>query len=177
MTIWQTLLAVIVGGLIAPVGSVIVGGWDRRQHRRSLATALRGEIATILAIAERRRYVEFFAGFLEAWKSGERLEVLPGIYGLDPKEADPVVAVNLERIGELEPALAEDVVRFYATLQGIRQDIAAISRGDVETLQDRISLLEDDLALWRETDTLGKSLLNRLAKKPTLRGLFKRSSP
>lgn len=77
-------------------------------------------------------------------------------------ELDPVMAANIERIGDLPPELAEDVVRFYSLVVGIRHDVVVIGAGEVESIQDRIALVKEDLRLWAEAKNLGQSLLNRL---------------
>lgn len=48
------------------------------------------------------------------------------------------MAANIERIGDLPPELAEDVVRFYSLVVGIRHDVVVIGAGEVESIQERI---------------------------------------
>ncbi len=53
-------------------------------------------------------------------------------------------------IGDLPPELAEDVVRFYSLVVGIRHDVVVIGAGEVESIQERIALVEEDLRLWAD---------------------------
>ncbi len=163
MAALETLAAVIVGGLIAPVGNIIVGAWEGRKHRDNLSVALSAEIATILAVSERRRHVQFFEGFLEEWKAGRSLDIYPGIHGIDVL-TDPVFDGSVSQIGLLGHTVAADVGRFYSTIKGIRQDIVAMTKGDIPNVEHRIKLVEEDLELWWEMETLGTSLVSRLQR-------------
>lgn len=163
MAALETLAAVVVGGLIAPIGNIIVGVWERRKSRDNLSVALSAEIATILSLSERRRYDEFFEGFLQEWKAGRSLDVSPGIHGID-EEGDPVFDGSVTQIGLLGHGIASDVGRFYSTIKGIRQDIKAMANGDIPNVDHRIDLVEEDLELWREMKVLGGSLVSRLQR-------------
>ena len=159
MAALETLAAVVVGGLIAPVGNIIVGAWEGRKSRKNLSVALSAEIATILAVSERRRYEEFFEGFLEEWKADRNLDISPGIHGID-EGGDPVFDGSVGQIGLLGHTVAADVGRFYSTIKGIRQDIKA----DIPNVAHRIKLVEEDLKLWREMKVLGATLVSRLQR-------------
>ena len=164
MAAFETLAAVVVGGLIAPVGNIIVGAWEGRKHRDNLSVARSAEIATILALSERRRYEQLFEGFLEEWKAGRSLDVIPGIHGAENEQGNPVFDGSVNQIGLLGHTVAADVSRFYATLNGIRQDIIAMGHGDIPNVDHRMKLVEEDLKLWREMKTLGASLVLRLQR-------------
>ena len=163
MAALETLAAVVVGGLIAPVGNIIVGAWEGRKRRENLSAAFSAEIATILAVSERRRYEQFFEGFLEEWKAGRGLDVNPRIHGADD-QGNPVFDGCVNQIGLLGHTVAADVGRFYLTIKGIRQDIIAMGKGDIPNVKHRIKLVEEDLALWREMKALGESLISRLQR-------------
>ncbi len=165
MTVWETLAAVVVGGLLATGGNVLLSQWQARQRRLSLQRALRSEIRAVIEIAAVRGYETFYNGFLERWKAGHDHDRNPRIHGMKA-ELDPVMAANIERIGDLPPELAEDVVRFYSLVVGIRHDVVVIGAGEVESIQERIALVEEDLRLWAEAKNLGQSLLNRLQHRP-----------
>ena len=57
--------------------------------------------------------------------------------------------------------VAADVVRFYVLLQGLETDITAAARGELDdfTQQERIKLIEQDLAIWGEVKQVGDGLL------------------
>ncbi len=163
MAALETLAAVVVGGLIAPFGNIIVGIWEDRKRRDNLSAALSAEIAAILAVSERRGHEQFFEGFLEDWKAGRNLDVNPGIHGAFD-QADPVFVGSVNQIGLLGHTVAADVGLFYTTIKGIRQDIIAMGQGDIPDVEHRIKLVEEDLGLWREMKTLGASLVSRLQR-------------
>ena len=163
MAALETLAAVVVGGLIAPVGNIIVGIWEGRKRRDNLSVALSAEIAAILAVSERRGHEQFFEGFLEDWKAGRNLDVNPEVHGAFD-QADPVFVGSVNQIGLLGHTVAADIGLFYTTIKVIRQDIIAMSQGDISNVDHRIKLVEEDLRLWREMKTLGESLVSRLQR-------------
>ena len=159
-----TLVAVVVGGLMATLGSFAVRHWERSRNRKGVAAAIGAEIASILSIAERRGYEAHFQSHLDDWKAGRRLDKHPGIYGAEhfAERGDPVFDANASQIGELGPELSKDVTRFYASLRGIRDDIAELSAERVQDIETRSAIVEDLLELWRETVRLGEDLIERL---------------
>ena len=160
----QTLAAVVVGGLLATLGSFAERQWERARNRKGVAAAISAEIASILSIAERRGHEAHFQAHLDNWRAGKQLDKHPGIYGAEHFVArgDPIFDANAVKIGELGPGLSEDVTRFYAALRGIRDDIAELSTERVQAVEARIAIVEDDLALWQETKQLGEDLIVRL---------------
>lgn len=154
----------VIGGLAA-----IGAGWfERRQEwryaKKGLASAVAAEIGAVLDTIERRDFVNYFSEILSAWKRGERLEETPGFVDNTPNDLSRVFSHNMDKIGMLGPAIAADTVRFYTFLEAIQTDLLALSAGNVEDLDGRITLLEEDLDLWRETEAIGKRLITELPR-------------
>jgi hypothetical protein len=162
MEFWQTLAAVIVGGLIAPVGNIVVGIWQSGRTRKSLENAIVAEVASTLEMVEKRGHVAHYQSFIDDWKRGHNLNSLPGIHGLDEGDEETSVFDSLvDRVGELDAETAKGIVQFVGITRGIRHDLRAISRGNVPDVQKRIQLLEEDIQLWRQAERIGRELIRR----------------
>jgi hypothetical protein len=68
---WQTLLAAIVGGVLAFGGAFAAKFWEHRQQRLALRAAFGAEIDAILKISEIRKHETLAESLLDAWKRGE----------------------------------------------------------------------------------------------------------
>ncbi len=159
---WMTLLSVLVGAFSAIGAGVFAHWYQEHRKAKSLRSALRAEIKSIIELVARRDHVTHFKSFLDAWKQGQRLDQIPGIVNLTEQSRDRATNIflsNLSDIGLLPPDIATDVVTFYQLYEGITDDIIGLEGLDLET---RKNLLADDLRLWEDAHALGQSLLERL---------------
>ena len=65
------------------------------------------------------------------------------------KPVDPIFAKNSDKIGLLGRDVAGQLVRFYAIIDGIREDIKSLGDGETGRLsrQGKIRMIEDALTL------------------------------
>ena len=158
--VWQSLLAAIIGGLLALAGTFAAKYWERRQECRALKAAFGAEIEAILTIAEIRKHLALAQMLVAAWKNGQ--DVLPKMYG-KPPEVDLVYAKNVDKIGMLGKDAA-DVVLFYTKLAAVRTHLRAICEGHLSELEvpDRINFVQQAIDLWSDTKPEAEILVARL---------------
>ena len=104
------LIAVIVGGVLALVGSFCAKLFEERLQARALRGAFRAEIAGLLEIAAIRKHEEVAAGFISAWKANNPVPFFA--YGMELASRNPVFSANVGRIGSIGRELAEEVTAF-----------------------------------------------------------------
>src|SRR5262249_47182002 len=116
-----------------------------------------------LKIAEARRHVANAEEWLRKWRNGE--DHVPKLFWLDDNKApeDAVYTGNVDKIGLLA-ADAADTVLFYTNLSAVRINLRVIVTGQIKefTIERRIAWVENALAIWRPTEVLGRSLVERL---------------
>jgi hypothetical protein len=154
---------VALGGGIAIVSSIAVKWWEEYRHQKALRAALGAEINGILEITETRRHVANFEEWLARWRRGE--DGTPQLFTLDGEKMpeDRVYNNNADKIGLLG-ADAADIVLFYTRLNAIRINLRVFVTGQAKefTNERRIAWVESALAMWRPTEALGRSLVQRL---------------
>jgi hypothetical protein len=69
------LLGAAIGAGAGITGGVVIEAYKRRRDRQGTASALAGEISSILFITERRGYVAFFEGILPRLDAGENVPI------------------------------------------------------------------------------------------------------
>jgi hypothetical protein len=114
-------------------------------------------------MVRRRRHVDSFKALKAKLESGQDVPVRNVVgTGLDGK-LDPVVEQHIERLGLLsEGGLPERIVTFYTNLRGIRVDIINLSRDAFDDPRSKIHIIDEDLALWADTEALGNKLCEEL---------------
>jgi hypothetical protein len=159
-------------GASAGIGSgILLEMYRRHRDTRGTALALAGEIASLLHMAEVRRYVPAFERFLAELREGHDVSIPRITHGRDYR--DPVADRYLDKIGYLPGDLPERIVRFYAVLSGIRHDLDRMSSGEVD-LQGKANLIAEDLSLWDDNDDLSEKLIEELrqvGRQPCWHGL------
>jgi hypothetical protein len=100
----SAFLGVIVGGVLALIGSFAAKIWDEWRQAVSLRGAFRAEIAGLLAIAEARKHEAFIEESIAAWKSGNDIPV--NFFGLEHAGRVPVFTANVGAIGTIGRQLA-----------------------------------------------------------------------
>jgi hypothetical protein len=155
------LTGAFIGASAGIAGGLLLEAYKRRRDRRGTASALAGEIASILFMAERRRYVEFFTGILPQLNAG--VDVPIAKFGPGGDYRDPVVDRFLDKIGLLSGDLPERIVRFYSILTGIRRDLERMANGELNAA-GKASVIAEDLAIWQEAVALGNQLMADLRR-------------
>jgi hypothetical protein len=154
------LLGALIGAVAAIGGAIFAEHYRRHRDRQGVASALAGEISGILFMAERRRHPEVFENeILPKLKAGIDVPISKFTQGRDYK--DPVIERYLDKIGLLLGTLPDRIVRFYYSVQGIRLDLERLIEGEFDIL-GKINIIIEDLALWRETESLGQQLVHEL---------------
>jgi hypothetical protein len=157
------LLGAAIGASAAIGGNLMLEAYKRRRDRQGVASALAGEIATILYMAERRKYVEHFTNV-----------VLPQLeQGIDVKiphftperdYRDPVIDRCLDKLPLLPGHLAERIVRFYSMLSGIRADLYRMAEGEGDVAW-KAAIIREDLDLWKDTVSVGNEIVTELRRE------------
>jgi uncharacterized protein YjiS (DUF1127 family) len=159
----MTLIGVIIGGLIAPFGNIIVELWNYRRKRKVLAATISAELSALLHAVERRGHVGHYQRFVEAWKRGEMTDTNPGFYGMkDERLEESILSRAGQELGILGPENAADLVCLWRLYRGLRSNLKALAEHEVVTLNERIGMLEEDLKIWNEIELLGRNLIERL---------------
>jgi|ERR1700730_3598108 hypothetical protein len=155
--------AFLLGGILGLTGSFIPHYWERRRAKASAAALTRAYISGILEMETIRNHSALYEQNLAALRTGATTSVMK-IYGSEDI-IDEMQKIIMPQIGLLEPDIARDVVMFGNMLEGVRIDLRAMSRGEMDSLDTRtkIDILEKDLTLWREAQRKGKELINRLS--------------
>ncbi len=168
MEFWSTILATIVGGILAIGGWFVPNAIERCQERKSVRAALRSEIQSILAIVERRDYIRHLSNFVEAIRAGSAnfFERRIG------KDYDIVFRNNCNKLGLLSSETAARIVRFYSLVSSVVLDINLLQdASELTGLQERYGLNtpagnlafhEEMLQLSREAFDLGNELIQQL---------------
>jgi hypothetical protein len=157
------LLSVIIGGAIALSGSFGAKVWEERRERAALRAAFKAEISTLLRMAAARGHDRLFRAAVELWER-KGVEQTIVVFGAEDLPIDPVFSKNVDKIGKIGADIASDLGMFYALMAGIRLDLRALLRGQMQQLtpQARIDVIKRDLALYEEALLLGQQLVKRL---------------
>ena len=137
----KTILAAVIGGLIATGGNWGVG-WqlqksEREALRESVKAGLRGEISVL---AENQRHIHFLEGILSELKKDVVLEPL----GIPVEPGIVIYEANALNIGLLGPCLIEPVARFYQMVNWSARNEANLTGGTFQALED------EDKKVWLE---------------------------
>jgi hypothetical protein len=141
-------IPLLTGGLAfvgAMTGNVIVEKYKCYRDKRSIASALAGEICAIIDIADRRQHVRFYESILVILAQGNDVS-LPHLI-VDPHKLDPIAEKHLDKIGLLGSELPEKIAKFYTYLSGIRHDIHALAQGASMAIHRRRRKLFE--RIWR----------------------------
>lgn len=148
--------------LFAAVITVVLSGiclesYKRHRDRQGVASAISGEIYSILHMQEKRQHARFFAALLPRLDAGEQVP-FPNVVGDDPPKLDPVVEKHIDRIGLLPDNVPERITTFYTYLRGIRVDLINLTKGVFPEPAVQANIIRADLALWGDTEQLGAGL-------------------
>ena len=169
MQFWSTILATVVGGILA------IGGWfagkiyERQKERKSLRAALRAEIQAILAIVERRDYIARLSEFIGAIRAGST-----GFFEIrNAKDYDMVFRSNCSKLGLLPPETVTkmggggggggSIVEDLVLLRDAGESPGLQTRYRLNTEAGNLAFHEQMRELSIETVALGNDLIQELA--------------
>lgn len=157
------ILGAFIGGGAVIGSNVILESYKRHRDRQGTASALAGEIAAALAMAQARHYVENFTVIAERLEHGDE-RPFPAIVSDDHRGLEPVLRAYLYRIGMLPGDLPERVAQFYSYLGGIKTDLLRLADGEFRGRPaDAAVLTREDLRLWvTDSVPLGQRLVTDL---------------
>lgn len=136
--------------------------YKRRRDRQGTASALAGEIASILYMTNKRGHIQFFEQLLPKLERGEDVSVPALAPSGDFR--DPVAEKYIDRLGLLPSNAAERIVRFYTLLAGVRADIQRMVAGEFKDPAAKAYVVREDLQVWAEAAQLGEQLVSELRK-------------
>jgi hypothetical protein len=152
------VFAALFGGIITVIFSgILLESYKRHRDLQGTASAVAGEIYSIIHMTEKRQTAAHFGVLLARLEAGEKVE-FPDITGGDPPKIDPVIEKHLDRIGLLPHNLPERIATFYTYLRGIRIDLANLYKGQFSDPKIQAGVIRADLVLWAETIQLGNTL-------------------
>ncbi|HTV48309.1 MAG TPA: hypothetical protein VMG59_07690 [Phycisphaerae bacterium] len=135
---WMTILAVLIGGILATASGFITQLWLFHQERKAIAHALAGEINAILNIVRRRGYLEAFHELIEKVKQTQK----PSKIVIQVKmEYFNVYKSNTDKIGRLPQKLTQRLVNFYTVAFSMIEDVLPESRHP-KTVEESLRILE-----------------------------------
>jgi hypothetical protein len=161
------VLGVIVGGVIGITGSIAASFipqiLTQRRAKASANAITRAYIQGVLRMEEVRRHSALYQNNLNALRAGTTTNLLR-IYGAEDL-SDELQKALIGHVGLLEPDIAADVIQFCNQLNGLRVDLKAMALGHMANLSvpEKIDILEKDLALWNETQALGRNVVTHLS--------------
>ena len=161
------VLAALLGAIITAFFSgVILESYKRHRDLQGVASAIAGEIYSLIHIVEKRQTAAHFARLLAELEAGRDVD-WTDVTGGDPAQDDPVVKSHLERLGSLPRNIPERIATFYTYLRGIRIDIQNLSRGVFKDQRTQAFIIRADLLLWADAAQLGTSLWTDLRQVAT----------
>jgi hypothetical protein len=161
--VWVLLAAVIT----VVLSGIVLMSFKRHLDRQGVASAIGGEIYSILHMEEKRQTAHYFASLLPRLHAGEHL-TYPDLTGgaSDPQKLPPIFEKNIDKVGLLPENLPERVVTFHTYLRGIQVDTWNLVKGTFPEPAAQANVIQADLALWGDAQQLGASIgveLRRLA--------------
>jgi hypothetical protein len=157
------LLGAFIGASAGVTGGVALEMYKRRRDRQGTASALAGEIGSILHMTQRRGHVQYFERLLPTLDAGQ--DVTIPILAPAGDHRDPVAEKHIDKLGLLPSDCAERVVRFYTLVAGVRGDLRRIAAGEFTgNPRDAAYVIREDLQVWSDATELGEQLVAELRK-------------
>ncbi|MGD0106075.1 MAG: hypothetical protein ABSC06_18850 [Rhodopila sp.] len=152
------ITATVLVALISVVFSgILLESYKRHRDLQGVASALAGEIFSIIHISQKREHARQFALLLANLEAGQIVN-WPDITGGDPSQNDPVVKSQAERIGLLPNNIPERIATFYHHMRGIRIDIVNLSKGVFKEPKIQAAIIRADLMMWDDAVRIGNDL-------------------
>jgi hypothetical protein len=157
------LLAVIIGGAIGIAGSIVPHLLTQSRARASARASVRAYVSAILKMEEVRQHGTAYRQAVSDLRSGS-LQSLPRLFGAEDWAIDETQKALTNQIGLLGADVASDFVLFCTMLDGLKADLKAIARGRLDDvpIPEKITIVEEDLKLWDDTQELGRKIVAHL---------------
>jgi hypothetical protein len=160
------LFGAFIGASAGVTGGVALEMYKRRRDRQGAASALAGEIASLLYMTKKRGHVEYFQQLLPDLDGGRDVSV--PVLAPAGDYRDPVADRYIDRLGLLPSDYAERIVRFYTLLAGVRGDARRMASGEFKGNPSAMAdLIRANLPVWAEATQLGEELVVELRKVAT----------
>jgi hypothetical protein len=135
---------------------ILLESYKRHRDLQGTASAIAGEIYSIIYMSSKRQHAAHFAMLLARLEAGEEVK-FPDITGGSP-QIDPVIEKHLDRVGLLPHNLPERIATFYTYIRGIRIDVVNLAKGEFSDPKVQAGVIRADLVLWADAVQLGNSL-------------------
>ena len=154
---WIPVYAAIGGALVGAISAIFPNMIIERLKERRAVKALTGsivcEVSAILAIIERRRYLEAFEEAIEALRS------MPGTVRtfqvIVPDNYFKIYHANLDRVSQIDRSIRDKVATFYQLIEAVIQDVKpggmfSISGQGIDAYNETTSILRQAIELGLE---------------------------
>ena len=147
------LISVATGGALAIAGGIFAQMYQHWNTASAVKYAMLAEIAATLEIIEARKYIHFIEQLIENKAPGQPF---PVTIPVGPRSL-LVYEKNADKLGYLPADLARDVVRFYALIFSVIEDVKEPPPG--QTPRERsVPEWEQTLKLAKEANALGRKI-------------------
>ena len=165
---WQTLLGVIVGGLISLGAWTVQDFSSAQRRRRSLKAALAAEIGSIVELIERQGYAD------ELRRAAQSIATLTASTDFDysipiGQSYFTIYEANATTLGELEPQIASTVVRFYQGAKSLVDTLADRREGIVFYRAEKAEMYRHIADALDELCELGTNACDKLVPNHKIR--------
>ncbi|MEK1893781.1 MAG: hypothetical protein AAAB20_10970 [Rhizobium sp.] len=146
----------------------MIGQWLTRRHesaakKTAVGYALAAEIEPYVDIVDRRGWVELAEQLANQARAGVAIKV-DGWLTKDEKPNDfPVFNATLPNIGVLGSS-ARDISSLYSRVIAVRTTVSEMQNGAYSNMTPAqiAHLIDEEVALWRETISDGRKLVAKL---------------
>ncbi|MDE1901717.1 MAG: hypothetical protein KGI37_08750 [Alphaproteobacteria bacterium] len=159
----------LLGAFAVVISGLLVENYKQHRDRCAAASAIAGEIFSIVEMITRRNHVAFFTWCASQLDDGHDVKITNTVGPGLASSLDPVIEAHLNRLGLLNGnERPERIVKFYTHLRGIRIDIVNMANGVFDTSPQgnantiKSNIIKEDLAMWEETEKLAHELLKEL---------------
>lgn len=157
------IIALFLGAFLGLVSSQVLKIVERRDERKSLASAFAGEINAILEMGEYVKPTMAISEYLSEIKVGKDVELPLVIRDIKFEE---VYKANVGKLGLMGDDLPERLASFYTYLFNLRGDLGAVERGEYKGRGPEATeyLVEQNLKLWIKLERAARDLVVDLRK-------------
>ncbi|MFL6207949.1 MAG: hypothetical protein ACJ74W_03825 [Pyrinomonadaceae bacterium] len=165
---YMPLLQTLIGGLLTFLGGLsatyLIQRSQRKADRQNLASAFYGEVSALLAIIEKRGYLESIEHDLEHMARTGQISLT---HFKVSRSYFNVYEQNVGKIGLLPAPLPEKIVSFYTFVFAALEDFQDIGEGKFQhcAVSEVKEMLEELLDISKNVLILGKQIQNLI--KPT----------
>lgn len=123
MDLQTALLVTFFSALISFIAQYFFKWREYKNNNEALQKAITSEISALYHLAKAREYKKAFDNILKEFELNPNIKQKLTIQFQD--DLTPVYSNNLDKVGLLSIDVVEDVVKFYACIFAIKQDLKA----------------------------------------------------